>query len=91
LLDNLCGMFRGGCCNHGCGCCEASCCCESSCCCEPSCGCGCGDGCGCGNGDHEEAAPAESDSARMMPPLPMSDPNASIGRQRDVVRTSFTR
>jgi hypothetical protein len=32
------------------------------------------------------------DSARMpVPPLPMSDPNASVSRQRDVVRTSFSR
>jgi hypothetical protein len=28
---------------------------------------------------------------RPMPPRPMSDPNASIGRSREVVRTSFTR
>jgi hypothetical protein len=27
----------------------------------------------------------------MIPPLPMADPNASISRERDVVRTSFTR
>jgi hypothetical protein len=26
-----------------------------------------------------------------MPPLPMADPNASVSRQRDVVRTSFSR
>jgi hypothetical protein len=27
----------------------------------------------------------------MVPPLPMADPNASVGHERDVVRTSFTR
>ena len=91
LLDGLCGMFK---CNRGCGCCESSCCCEeASCCCEASCG--CSSNCGCNGGDDaapaEEAAPEENASARMVPPLPMADPNASVGQQRDVVRTSFTR
>jgi hypothetical protein len=86
LLGNLCGLFKH---NHGCGCCEAS------CCAEPSCGCA-SSSCGCEGGSDdaapaEEAAPEENASARMIPPLPMADPNASISRERDVVRTSFTR
>jgi hypothetical protein len=32
-----------------------------------------------------------SEEAAPMPPAPMADPNASIGRQRDVVRVSFAR
>jgi hypothetical protein len=28
---------------------------------------------------------------RAVPPRPMSDPNASIGHSRNVVRTSFVR
>ena len=45
--------------------------------------------------DKEEkapAAPAEAGaSARPVAPRPMADPNASIGQQRNVVRTSFLR
>ena len=38
------------------------------------------------------AAPAEAGaSVRPIPPRPMADPNASIGQQRNVVRTSFLR
>ena len=37
-------------------------------------------------------APGEADEeAAPMPPAPMADPNAAIGRQRDVVRASFAR
>jgi len=86
LLDGLFGMFRG---RGGCGCCEPSCCCDS--------GCGCGDSCGCGgysngHGDDVPAAPAEAGAQyRPIPPRPMADPNASVGYQRNVVRTSFVR
>jgi hypothetical protein len=78
--------------------------CGSSCC-EPSCG--CDDGCcgGCADdccGGSVAPAPVEMDAApvpveakdarfRPVPPRPMADPNAAIGRQRDVLRTSFTR
>jgi hypothetical protein len=94
-------MFK----SNGCGCCcEASCCCEQSCCCD-SCGCGCGDEgdhCGCNGGedkhegedegDEAPAAPAEAGaSIRPVAPRPMADPNAAIGQQREVVRTSFLR
>ena len=98
---------HGGCgcdsCDDGCGhrCClfnlfhkHNDCCCEETCGCEASCGCA-SSSCGCDGGDSsapaEEAAPEESASARMVPPLPMADPNASVGQQRNVVRTSFTR
>jgi hypothetical protein len=83
-------MFR---CGGGCGCCNSCGCCDS-------CGDSCGGGCGCGgdNGGekHEEAAPAAPAEAgasmiRPIPPRPMSDPNASVGHQRNVVRTSFVR
>jgi hypothetical protein len=37
-------------------------------------------------------APAEAGaSVKPIPPRPMADPNASIGQQRNVVRTSFLR
>jgi hypothetical protein len=85
-------MFR----SNGCGCC-----CEPSCCCQPSCCCnGCGGGaCGCNgydnghNGEDEApAAPAEAGaSVKPLPPRPMADPNAKLGQQREVVRTSFLR
>src|SRR5690606_30474728 len=92
ILDRLMGRLGG---NNGCGCCE-----EPSCCAEPSCG--VAHGCGCGNGHSapaDEAAPApapapvEAKDARIrqIPPRPMADPNAAVGRQRDVVRTSFIR
>jgi hypothetical protein len=85
----------------GCGCCcEPSCCCEQSCCCNNCCcdTCG-GNACGCNgdNGKHEDGeeapkAPAEAGaSVKPIPPRPMADPNASIGQQRSVVRTSFLR
>jgi hypothetical protein len=92
-------MFHG--CGHcgcgcGCGCCEQSCGCNSC----GSCGCdSCGSsGCGC-NGEkadkgdkHEDKAPAEAGaSVKPIPPRPMADPNASVGQQRNVVRTSFLR
>jgi hypothetical protein len=33
-----------------------------------------------------------SDSAHSpIPPIPMADPNASVGRQRNLIRTSFAR
>jgi hypothetical protein len=94
LLDSLCGMFRGcGSCGCGCGCCEPSCGCNS-CGCDS---CGSSTGCGC-NGEkaekHDEApkAPAEAGaSVKPIPPRPMADPNASVGQQRNVVRTSFLR
>jgi hypothetical protein len=94
LLDGLCGMFNGGgcCCGHSHGCCDAG--------CGDSCG-GCnGGGCNGGGEYHggEEAdepapaAPAEAAaSIRPIPPRPMSDPNARVARQRNVVRTSFVR
>jgi hypothetical protein len=87
-------MFRGNSCGCGCGCC-----CEQSCCCQPSCCCnGCGGCDSCDNGhenggeDEAPAAPAEAGaSVKPLPPRPMSDPNAQIGQQREVVRTSFLR
>lgn len=87
VLDRLSGLLGG---HHGCGCCEASCCCEPSCGCASS-SCGCEGGSDDAAAPAEEAAPEENASARMIPPLPMADPNASISRERDVVRTSFTR
>ncbi|WP_231930753.1 hypothetical protein [Botrimarina hoheduenensis] len=37
-------------------------------------------------------APVEAaEEAAPMPPAPMADPNAAVGRQRDVVRVSFAR
>jgi hypothetical protein len=91
-LDSLCGMFKcHSSCGCGCGCCEQSCGCES----------GCTSGCGCNGGGekHEGAkkdeapkAPAEAGaSVKPVPPRPMADPNASVGQQRNVVRTSFLR
>jgi hypothetical protein len=88
-------MFHRGCgCGCGCGCCEQSCGCNS-------CGCdsGCTSGCGCnGGGEKSEKkesapkAPAEAGaSVKPIPPRPMADPNASVGQQRNVVRTSFLR
>jgi hypothetical protein len=46
-----------------------------------------------GDAAPQPAAPVEAKDARIrqIPPRPMSDPNAAVGRQRDVVRTSFTR
>jgi hypothetical protein len=89
-------MFHRGC---GCGCCDT---CGSSCGCEGNSSCGCNSGssgCGCnGGGDKAEKkdeapkAPAEAGaSVKPIPPRPMADPNASVGQQRNVVRTSFLR
>jgi hypothetical protein len=89
-------MFHSGC---GCGCgCEQSCGCNSG-------GCGCGEStsssCGCNGGGGESKheskesapkAPAEAGaSVKPIAPRPMADPNASVGQQRNVVRTSFLR
>jgi hypothetical protein len=105
LLDSLCGMFHShgcGCCS----CCEPCCGCNSCGCGCDSCGSGCSScggstGCGCnGGGEKAEkksdekapAAPAEAGaSVRPVAPRPMADPNASVGQQRNVVRTSFLR
>jgi hypothetical protein len=93
LLDSLCGLFSCG--NHGCGCgCEASCGCSNGCGCGDSCG-GNG-GCGCGGSNAAPAAapqaPAAAGASLMpVPPRPVADPNASISRPRNVVRTSFVR
>jgi hypothetical protein len=86
-------MFK---CHGGCGCCG---CCET---CGSSCGCESGSSsCGCNGGgetkeksdsDKAPKAPAEAGaSVKPIPPRPMSDPNASVGQQRNVVRTSFLR
>jgi hypothetical protein len=96
LLDRVCGMFRCNSCGCGC-CCEPACGCNS-CGCD-SCGNGGCDGCNGGDAGHEsegedkpEAAPAEAGaSVKPIPPRPMADPNASVGQQRSVVRTSFLR
>jgi hypothetical protein len=91
LLNSLCGMFR---CHSGCGCCDT---CGSSCGCDSgssSCGCNGGGGEAHEKGDSDKApkAPAEAGaSVKPIPPRPMADPNASIGQQRNVVRTSFLR
>ena len=92
LCDNLCGMFK--CHSCGCGCCDP---CGSTC---GSCGCESGStsSCGCNGGDKAEKkesapkAPAEAGaSVKPIAPRPMADPNASVGQQRNVVRTSFLR
>ena len=93
LLDGLKGLFH----RHRGGCCEPSCCCEEpSCCCEePSC---CATDTCCGSSSYDAGVPTSapapvevSEEAAPMPPAPASDPNASVGRQRDVVRASFSR
>jgi hypothetical protein len=91
-------MFKCHSCGCGCGCC-----CEQSCGCN-NCGCeSCGSSnCGCNGEAHEKSekgekeeghkAPAEAGaSVKPIPPRPMADPNASVGQQRSVVRTSFLR
>ena len=100
LFDRMLGSGCGCCCEPSCGCCEKSCCCEQSCGCNNGCGC---DSCGgsdcCNGGEKHDGdkgdapkAPAEAGaSVKPIPPRPMSDPNARVGQQRNVVRTSFRR
>jgi hypothetical protein len=85
--------------HHSCGC-GCGCGCEQSCGCN-SCGCdSCNSGCSSCNGggekkeggEKEEHKPSEAGaSLKPIPPRPMADPNASVGQQRNVVRTSFLR
>jgi len=89
-------MFHGCGCGCGCGCGDS--CGGSSCGCDSgssSCGCnGGGESSHHEKGDSDKApkAPAEAGaSVKPIPPRPMADPNASIGQQRSVVRTSFIR
>ena len=94
--EKSCGC-ENSCCNS---CCSGGGCCILDKLCGCFHGCGCGEShssCGCNGGasekkDEAPKAPAEAGaSVKPVAPRPMADPNASVGQQRNVVRTSFLR
>lgn len=76
----------------GCGCGSS---CGSSCGCGAACGggYGCGDPCGCGYGAPSGGAVeiGDMDDDAPMPPAPMADPNARMGRRMKHIQASLVR